>query len=51
MASQRDALRFMLVAVAAMREAGYTREDIHELAADAFAHIEGRWSPARRGPN
>ena len=40
MATQSDALRLMLAAVAAMREAGYTREDIHELAADAFDHIE-----------
>ena len=40
MASQSDALRLMLAAIAAMREAGYTKEDIQELAGDAWDHIE-----------
>ena len=40
MASQSDALRIMLAAIAAMREAGYTKEDIQELAGDAWDHIE-----------
>ena len=40
MASQSDALRIMLAAIAAMREAGYAKEDIQELAGDAWDHIE-----------
>ena len=40
MASQSDALRLMLAAIAAMREAGYTQEDLQDLAADAWEHIE-----------
>ena len=40
MANQSDALRLMLAAISAMREAGYAQEDIQELAADAWEHIE-----------
>ena len=40
MASQSEALRLLLAAIAAMREAGYIQEDLHELAADACKHIE-----------
>ena len=39
--SQSDALRAMLEAVRAMREAGYTQEDVQELVTAAFEHIEG----------
>ena len=31
----------MLEAINAMREAGYTQEDIAELVADAFEYLEG----------
>ena len=40
MTSQSDALRLLLAAIAAMREAGYTQQDLQELAADAWDHIE-----------
>ena len=40
MSLQSEALRRTLDAVKAMREAGYTQEDIQELVAAAFEHIE-----------
>jgi len=40
MTTQSEALRLMLDAIAAMREAGYTREDIQELAGEAWEHLE-----------
>ena len=41
MSSQSDALRLMLDAIGAMRQAGYTQEDIQDLVAAAFQHLEG----------
>ena len=41
MQSQSGALRLMLDAIAAMREAGYTEEDVVELVGDAWTHLEG----------
>ena len=41
MASQHDSFRLMLEAISAMREAGYTQEDIQDLVAAAFEHLEG----------
>ena len=41
MASQSEALRLMLDAISAMRQAGYTQEDIQELVTAAFEHLEG----------
>ena len=40
LSSQVDALRTMLEAVRATREAGYTHEDVQKLVTSAFAHIE-----------
>ena len=60
MANQSDAPRLMLAAIAAMREAGYTQQDLQELAADAWvsrvnyicrlASISFAGSPPRPGP-
>lgn len=41
MSTQAEALRLMLTAIAAMREAGYTREDVAELAREVWDHLEG----------
>ena len=41
MATQHDALRLMLDAISAMRESGYTQEDVQELVAHAWEHLEG----------
>ena len=41
MPTQSEALRLMLEAIAAMRAAGYTQEDIQELVTAAFQHLEG----------
>ena len=41
MPTQSEALRFMLEAISAMREAGYTQEDVQELAGEAWDHLEG----------
>ena len=40
MPTQSDALRLMLEAITAMREAGYTQQDILDLAGDALEHLE-----------
>ena len=40
MPTQSEALRLMLEAISAMREAGYTQEDIQELAGEAWTHLE-----------
>ena len=40
MSSQSEALRLMLEAIRAMRETGYTQEDVQELVGDAFEHLE-----------
>ena len=40
MPTQSQALRLMLEAIRAMRETGYTREDVQGLVTDAFEHIE-----------
>jgi hypothetical protein len=40
MASQSDALRIMLTAIAAMHEAGYTKDDIQEFTGETWDHIE-----------
>ena len=39
--AQAEALRLMLEGISAMREAGYTREDLQELTGEAWAHLEG----------
>ena len=41
MPSHGDALRLMLEAIGAMREAGYTQEGVQELASDAWDHLGG----------
>ena len=41
MPTQSEALRLMLEAIIAMREAGYTQEDVQELAREAWEHLEG----------
>ena len=41
MTTQREALRLLLEAVSAMRDAGYTQEDVQELASDAWEHLDG----------
>ena len=41
MPTQSEALRMMLEAISAMRETGYTKEDVQELVTAAFDHIEG----------
>ena len=41
MASQSDALRLLLAAIAAMREAGYSHDDVLDLMKDAWEHLEG----------
>ena len=41
MASQSEALRLMLEAINAMREAGFTQDDVQELVTAAFEHLEG----------
>ena len=41
MPTQSEALRLMLEAISAMREAGYTQEDVQELAGEAWDHLEG----------
>ena len=46
MPSQSDALRLMLAAIAAMREAGYSDDDVLELVKDAWDHLES----GGRGP-
>ena len=38
--SQSEALRFMLAAIRAMREAGYNEADIRELVGEAFQHLD-----------
>ena len=40
MPTQSQALRLMLEAIRAMRETGYTREDVQGLVTDDFEHIE-----------
>ena len=40
MSSQSEALRLVLEAIRAMREAGYTQEDVQELVTAAFEHLE-----------
>ena len=41
MATQSGFLQLMLEAISAMREAGYTREDVQELTSEAWEHLEG----------
>ena len=41
MSTKAEALRLMLTAIAAMREAGYTQEDVAELAREVWEHLEG----------
>ena len=41
MASQSEALRLLLTALAAMRETGYTGDDVLDLVRDAWDHLEG----------
>ena len=41
MASHREALHRLLEAIRAMREAGYTQEDLQDLVTAAFEHVEG----------
>ena len=41
MPTQSQALRLMPEAIRAMRAAGYTQEDVQELVAAAFQHLEG----------
>ena len=48
MPTQSEALRLMLEAIRAMREAGYIREDVQELASEAWDHLEGGGRPAPR---
>ena len=40
MPTQSEALRLMLAAISAMREAGYTQQDVQELAGDAWEHLQ-----------
>ena len=40
MPTQRDALRLMLEAIRAMREAGYTQDEVQDLAGEAWPHLE-----------
>ena len=49
MASQSDALRIMLTAIAAMHEAGYTKDDIEELVTEAWENIEAGGQPYATG--
>ena len=39
MASHRAALRRLLEAISAMREAGYARDDVQDLVTVAFEHL------------
>lgn len=41
MATQAQALHDLLDAISAMRQLGYTQEDIHDLVTAAFEHLEG----------
>ena len=41
MATQSGFLQLMLEAISAMREAGYTREDVQELAGEAWGYEGG----------
>ena len=41
MPTQSKALRLMLEAIIAMREAGYAQKDVQELAREAWEHLEG----------
>ena len=41
MSTQSDALRLMLDALRAMREAGFTQGDVQDLVTAAFEHLEG----------
>ena len=41
MSSQSEALRLLLTALAAMRETGYSDDDVLELVKDAWDHLEG----------
>ena len=41
MPTQNEALRLILEAIIAMREAGYAQEDVQELAGEAWEHLEG----------
>ena len=41
MSTQSEPLRLMLGAVIAMREAGYTQEDVHEMAGEAWGYEGG----------
>ena len=41
MATQSEPLRLMLGAVIAMREAGYTQEDVQEMAGEAWGYEGG----------
>ena len=41
MATQHEALRLMLDAINAMREFGYTQENVQELVTHAWEHLEG----------
>ena len=45
MATQSGFLQLMLEAISAMREAGYTREDVQELTSEAWEHLEGGGRP------
>ena len=49
MSTQSEPLRLMLGAVIAMREAGYTQEDVQELAGEAWGY-EGGGQPTS-GPS
>ena len=40
MPTQSKALRLMLEAIIAMREAGYAQKDVQELAREAWEHLE-----------
>ena len=41
MSTQSDALRLMLDAIGAMREAGFTQDDVQDLITAAFQHLAG----------
>ena len=41
MPTQSERLQIMLGAISAMREAGYTREDVQDLVAQTWHHLEG----------
>ena len=45
MATQSRFLQLMLEAISAMREAGYTREDVQELTSETWEHLEGGGQP------